>query len=50
MRGSKLSSERRLERPFLRWGPDCEGSEDEGRDIRESRNPETPNTSSLWRI
>lgn len=33
MRGSEISSEGRLERPFLRWGPDRVGSEGGGGNV-----------------
>lgn len=33
MRGSEISGEGRLERPFLRWGPDGVGSEGGGRNV-----------------
>jgi hypothetical protein len=33
MRGSEISGEGRLERPFLRWGPDRAGSKSGGGNI-----------------
>lgn len=36
MRGSEISGEGRLVRPFLRCGPDCVGSENGGGDIEEA--------------